>query len=70
MRRVRLHSEEFSTAKKRAGLTEDGCSVDEDSDRPVDLSYDRPGDGDAGDKSSLYSDSEGSPDMLLSLGAA
>jgi hypothetical protein len=47
MRRVRPHSGELYEAGRRVELTKDGHSVDGDSNRPVDLSYDRPGDGDA-----------------------
>jgi hypothetical protein len=71
MWRVRPRSEELYEAKKPSRVNgKNGDSVDGDSDRHVYLSYDRSGDGDAGDKSSLYSDLEGSPDMLLPLKAA
>jgi hypothetical protein len=71
MWRVRPRSEELYEAKKPSRVNRrNGDSVGGDSDRHVDLSYDRSGDGDAGDKSSLYSNLEGSPDIVIPLKVA
>ena len=69
-REDRLHLEGLYVLRKRESSAGEDRPVNKEHTKPVDLSYDKSGDGSAGDENSLYNDSEDSPDILWVLGIA